>query len=256
MKFIFGNWKMHGSLIANEDYLETLFLKLENLDKNVICGVAVPYPFLFQFSSRLLFPNFWLGCQNVSAQSMFGAFTGEVHASMLKELDCSFGIVGHSERRESFVESDELIAQKASRLLENGIQPVICVGESEADRNSGKAKSVIENQVDSLVREIGSEHIRRCIVAYEPIWAIGGGKIVKISDIQDVISFIRQKILGFTGDMLANSTKIIYGGSVSKENISELLDGTEIDGVLVGSASLDAKGFVEILSAAEISLEK
>ena len=242
---------MHGSIEENESFLESLFSRLESLNGGINCGIAVPYPYLFQFSSRLVLPNFLLGAQNVSKHASMGAFTGEVNAKMISEFGCSFSIVGHSERRSFFQESDDDVSYKVLSLLELGIKPIICVGESLEIRDSGKAFIFVENQINKIVKSIGINKFKQCSLAYEPIWSIGTGNIASSDDVQLMQSSIRGLCAKYVGTNAAEKMDLIYGGSVKASNVNSFLQQSDVDGVLVGGASIDVLNFISILESAE-----
>ena len=242
---------MHGSIKENENFLESLFSRLESLNNGINCGIAVPYPYLFQFSSRLFLPNFSLGAQSVSKHAVMGAFTGEVNAKMISEFGCSFSIVGHSERRSFFQESDDDVGYKVLSLLDLGILPIICVGESHEIRDSGKAFTYVENQINHIVKIIGINKFKQCTLAYEPIWAIGTGNTASSEEVQLMQSSIRGLCVKHVGSNAAQNMDLIYGGSVKPSNVKSFLQQSDIDGVLVGGASIDVVDFIKILDTAE-----
>ena len=245
---VIGNWKMHGLLQSNEIFLEKLLSTLEDLKPaDFFCGVAMPAVYLFQFSSRLDNAPFCIGAQNVAQWAESGAFTGEINAKMLAEFDCKFSIVGHSERRKYFGETDDVVARKASSLLECGIAPLICVGEGQQERKDGLAVPFVKNQINEIASFLGSERIKNCNFAYEPIWAIGTGKVAKESDIVEMHGAIRALLVKIVGEAPAQNISILYGGSVNAENVLSIADHENVDGVLVGGASVSMETFGKLL---------
>ena len=247
---VVGNWKMHGSVQTNEIFLEKLLSTLEDLNSaNFFCGIALPAVYLFQFSSRLDNAPFCIGAQNVSQWEEAGAFTGEINARMLAEFDCKFSIVGHSERRKYFGETNEIVARKASSLLESGISPLICVGEGQQEREDGLAVQFVKNQIDEIASFLGSEQIKHCNFAYEPIWAIGTGKVARESDIAEMHVAARALLVKMVGEAPAQNISILYGGSVSAENVLSIANQENVDGILVGGASVSMETFGKLLRA-------
>ena len=245
---VVGNWKMHGSVQTNEIFLEKLLSTLEDLNSaNFFCGIALPAVYLFQFSSRLDNAPFCIGAQNVSQWEEAGAFTGEINARMLAEFDCKFSIVGHSERRKYFGETNEIVARKASSLLESGISPLICVGEGQQEREDGLAVQFVKNQIDEIASFLGSEQIQNCNFAYEPIWAIGTGKVARESDIAEMHVAARALLVKMVGEAPAQNISILYGGSVSAENVLSIANQENVDGILVGGASVSMETFGKLL---------
>ena len=245
---VIGNWKMHGSVQSNEIFLENLLSTLEDLNtSNFFCGIAMPAIYLFQFSSRLDSAPFCIGAQNVAQWENPGAFTGEINAKMLAEFDCKFSIVGHSERRKYFGETEEIVAKKASNLLESGIIPLVCVGEGQQERENGSAVPFVKNQIEELASFLGSERITKCNFAYEPIWAIGTGKVAKESDIGEMHGAIRTFLRGITSEDSAQDISLLYGGSVNSENVLSIVNQENVDGILVGGASVSMETFGTLL---------
>ena len=245
---VIGNWKMHGSLQSNEIFLEKLLSTLEDLNSaSFLCGIAMPAVYLFQFSSRLDNAPFCIGAQNVSQWEEPGAFTGEINARMLAEFDCKFSIVGHSERRKCFGETNEIVARKASSLLESGIAPLICVGEGQQEREDGLAVQFVKNQIDEIASRLGSEQIQNCNFAYEPIWAIGTGKVARESDIAEMHGAVRALLVKIVGAASAKKISLLYGGSVNEKNVLSIADQENVDGILVGGASVSMETFGKLL---------
>jgi triosephosphate isomerase (TIM) len=249
-KLIAGNWKMNGSLAANEALMAAL---ASGLDAQPACEIAVcvPAPYLSQVSalkstdSRLAPVE--LGAQDVSTHAA-GAYTGEVSASMLGDLGCRYVIVGHSERRQYHAESDALVADKAKAALAAGITPIVCVGETLAEREAGHTEEVVKRQLAAVIHANG-HCISEIVVAYEPVWAIGTGKTASPEEAQAVHAVLRAQLKAAT-DQWAR-VKILYGGSMNAANAASLLSQADINGGLIGGASLKAEDFLKIIAAAQ-----
>jgi len=243
-KLVAGNWKMHGNLAENAALLEALKPALAGIEA-VVC---VPFPYLAQVQSALAGSSIAWGAQNVSEQSK-GAFTGEVSTSMLLDFGCKYVIVGHSERRSLYGESDELVAKKYMAAQAAGLTPILCVGESLEERESGVTEAVVARQLDAVINAAGVASLGRAVVAYEPVWAIGTGKTASPEQAQAVHAFIRGKIAALDA-AVAHGLVIQYGGSVKAANAAELVVQPDIDGGLIGGASLVADEFIAICRAA------
>ncbi|OGU23984.1 MAG: triose-phosphate isomerase [Hydrogenophilales bacterium RIFOXYD1_FULL_62_11] len=243
-KLVAGNWKMHGSLAENAVLLEALKPALAGIEA-VVC---VPFPYLAQVQAVLGGSSIAWGAQNLSEQTK-GAFTGEVSASMLVDFGCRYVIVGHSERRSLYGESDELVASKYVVAQAAGLTPILCVGESLDERESGVTEAVVARQLDAVIKVAGVESLAQAVVAYEPVWAIGTGKTASPEQAQAVHAFIRGKIATLNSKV-ADQLVIQYGGSVKAANAAELMAQPDIDGGLIGGASLVADEFVAICRAA------
>ena len=249
-KLIAGNWKMNGSLAANEALLAALARGLDNPGCDI--AVCAPSVYLAQVQSlkaaqaRLAAVD--IGAQDVSAQTS-GAFTGEISASMLKGLGCRYVIVGHSERRQYHLETDQQVADKAKAALAAGITPIVCVGETLAERESGLTEEVVKRQLAAVIHSNG-HCISEIVVAYEPVWAIGTGKTASPEEAQDVHGVLRAQLKAATDKF--GRVKILYGGSMNAANAQALLSQPDIDGGLIGGASLKAEDFLKIIAAARI----
>ena len=239
-----GNWKMHGSLDDNAALLAALKPALVGIEA-VVC---VPFPYLAQAQAALAGSSVAWGAQNLSEQSK-GAFTGEVSAAMLLDFGCTYVIVGHSERRSLYGESDTLVASKYMAAQAAGLKPILCVGESLEERESGVTEAVVARQLDAVINTAGVGSLANAVVAYEPVWAIGTGKTASPEQAQAVHAFIRNKIAALDAGV-ADQLVIQYGGSVKAANASELMVQPDIDGGLIGGASLVAEEFVAICRAA------
>ena len=235
---------MHGSLAENAALLAALKPALAGIDA-VVC---VPFPYLAQVQAALAGSSIAWGAQNLSEQAK-GAFTGEVSAAMLLDFGCTYVIVGHSERRSLYSESDALVASKYMAAQAAGLKPILCVGESLDERESGVTEAVVARQLDAVINAAGVASLANAVVAYEPVWAIGTGKTASPEQAQAVHAFIRNKIAALDA-AIANQLVIQYGGSVKAANASELMAKPDIDGGLIGGASLVVEEFVAICRAA------
>jgi triosephosphate isomerase (TIM) len=247
---VIGNWKMNGSLADNASWVTTVCRGMEQgMPAGRKYAVCVPSVYLSQCSEliRECSPAFLsLGAQDVSAYAS-GAYTGEVGAAMLKELNCAYVIVGHSERRQYHHETDEQVAEKALQVLDHGMTPVICVGESADERNSGREVEVVCGQISRQVTVL-QDRLADCLIAYEPIWAIGTGKVASAQVAQEMHRAIRLQLAEFDEDV-ASHVGILYGGSVKPDNAVELFAMPDIDGGLIGGASLNPQDFLAICRA-------
>jgi len=247
---VIGNWKMNGNLESNQDWIKIVARGMESgMPSGRKFAVCPPFPYLSQCASlikeySLAFLS--LGAQDASAH-ISGAYTGEVATSMLKEMDCQYVIVGHSERRQFHQEVDEIVAAKALQVLDAGMTPVICVGETADERNSGRAIEVVCGQIAKQVTVL-QDRLADCLIAYEPVWAIGTGKVASAQVAQDMHHAIRHQLGEFNEDV-ASHIAILYGGSVKPDNAVELFAMPDIDGGLVGGASLNAQDFLAICKA-------
>ncbi|MET0379814.1 MAG: triose-phosphate isomerase [Spongiibacteraceae bacterium] len=246
-KLIVGNWKMHGSKADIAELLTSLQQHLQGVSRAEI-AVCPPYPYLLWVQDYLP-DGIGLGAQNVCVETQ-GAFTGEVAASMLRDCDCRYVIVGHSERRQLYGESDELIARKTRQLLEHDLIPIVCVGETLTAREANQTLVVIGAQLDAVFAQVGTDQLARCVIAYEPVWAIGTGRTATPEQAQEVHAYIRGKIRSHCGS-IAEDMQLLYGGSVKANNAATLFSQSDIDGGLIGGASLNAEEFAAICRAAE-----
>lgn len=236
-----GNWKMNGSVSMTDDLLSRL------LDADVsACDVAVfpSFPYLSSARKQLNGSAMLLGAQNC-AEEESGAYTGEVSATMLQDIGCHLCLVGHSERRTLYGEDNDTVLNKVQRLLNAGISPVVCIGETLSDRQSGQENAVVTRQLQQLLSELSEEQWQHITLAYEPVWAIGTGETATPDQAQGMHAFIRS-LLHQVSEETAQKTRILYGGSVRAANAVELFAQPDIDGGLVGGASLDAAEFLEI----------
>lgn len=242
-KLIVGNWKMHGNLARNKVLLEGVLEGVRDL-RDADYGVCVPYPYLAQAQSMLQGSNVAWGAQNVS-QNEQGAFTGAVAAGMLVDFNCKFVIIGHSERRALFHESNDIAAAKFDAAIKVGLTPIFCVGETLAERESGVTEQVVARQLEVILNHAGPAALAKSVIAYEPVWAIGTGKTATPEQAQAVHSFIRQRVAQLDANV-AQGLRILYGGSMKPNNASELMAQADIDGGLIGGAALVAEDFVAI----------
>lgn len=242
-KLVIGNWKMHGSLAANAALLEGI----KAVPARARLAVCAPFPYLAQCQSLLAGSNVAWGAQDVSAEAR-GAFTGEVAASMLAEFGVSYALVGHSERRSYHGENDATVAAKALRTLEFGIVPVVCVGETLAQREAGETEAVVGRQLGAVLEALSLEQLGRIVLAYEPVWAIGTGKTASSEQAQAVHAFLRGQVAARDPGVAARMA-MLYGGSVKPDNAAELFSMPDIDGGLIGGASLKSDDFLAIGNA-------
>jgi triosephosphate isomerase len=244
---IAGNWKLNGSREANAGLVRGV---LENIDASVVCDIMVcpPYVYLPDLAQLLAGTSILLGAQNVAAE-LSGAFTGEISAAMLKEVGASHVIVGHSERRALYGETDGIVAAKFMAAQAANLEPILCVGETLADREGGITMDVVGRQVAAVVDAADIDAFGACIVAYEPVWAIGTGLTATPEQAQEVHAHIRT-VISATNAKIGAGLRILYGGSVKGGNAVELLAMDDIDGGLIGGASLDAAEFAAICNAA------
>jgi triosephosphate isomerase len=243
-KLIAGNWKMNGSLAANEALVAALRAGMGNAQSLV--AVCVPAPYLAQVQQLVAGSAIDLGSQDVS-QHESGAYTGEFSAGMLREFGVRYCLVGHSERRQYHGETDVVVATKAQRALAAGVTPIVCVGETLAEREAGRTEEVVKRQMAAVIHANG-HCISEIVVAYEPVWAIGTGKTATPEQAQQVHAVLRDQLRAATPQ--AERMLILYGGSMNAANANQLLAQTDIDGGLIGGASLKAPDFLTIIAAA------
>jgi len=247
---IAGNWKMNKTTveaIALVKELKDFVRKIKGVDI-IICP---PFTSLWVVKEIINETNIHLGAQNMYWETK-GAFTGEISPLMLKDGGCEYVILGHSERRKFFKESSEEVAKKTKAAFAFNLIPIVCVGENLEEKENGKTKYIIEEEIKALFSEIDSTLAKRIIIAYEPIWAIGTGKFSNSQDANSIIKFIRELFSSEYGNKVAEQIKILYGGSVNSKNIGEYINESDIDGALVGGASLNALSFSQIVEATKI----
>lgn len=242
-KLVAGNWKMHGSHSANAELVAGI-----SAARPFVCDVAVcvPFPYLSETAVALAATDIRWGAQDCSAHEQ-GAYTGEVSVGMLAEFGCRYVIVGHSERRQYHQESDQLVADKAKAALARGVTPIVCVGETLAQREAGETDAVVKRQLSAVIHTLG-HCAGEMVVAYEPVWAIGTGRTATPEQAQAVHALLRAQLQAATAH--AADMKILYGGSVKPDNAATLFAQPDIDGGLIGGASLKAADFVAICRAA------
>jgi triosephosphate isomerase len=239
-----ANWKMHGDRVFIKELVTGLMPALSGGVNGVDIVICPPFPYLQMVDSLISGVELILGAQDVSTKEC-GAYTGEVSGSMLSDFRVRYVIVGHSERRTLMTESDQVVAAKFEAAQRQGLIPVLCVGETLAERDQGMAEQVVGRQLAAIVNRCGVAGFNKAIVAYEPVWAIGTGRSASVQQAQDMHAAIR-RLIAFQDEEIAQSLQIIYGGSVSPENAPELFAQPDIDGGLVGGASLNAELFVRI----------
>jgi len=241
---IAGNWKMNKTVSESVEFIEEL--KKEELDKEVECVVCAPFISLERLSIASKNTAIKLGAQNVS-QYDNGAYTGEISTSMLKDLNMEYVILGHSERRQYFLETNEVINQKVQKVLSSKMTPILCVGETLEERESRKMNDVIATQIKEGLANLSFEQAKGVVVAYEPIWAIGTGKTATSDQANEMAMFIRKQLRKLFQDV-AEDISILYGGSVKPNNIKEIMVQSDIDGALVGGAALKVDSFAELVN--------
>ena len=247
-----GNWKMHGSRASNQALLDDLESSLE-IEWPIDVAVFPPYVYLSDAIRRLEHGRIQVGAQDVCAEAQ-GAFTGQVSAAMLKDVGCAYVIVGHSERRRLNHEDDALVARKFVAAQRAGLIPVLCVGESLEEREGGHTEAVVGRQLDAVITMHGVGGFAKAILAYEPVWAIGTGRNASPEQAQAVHAFLRARIAAHDAKM-AGQVRVLYGGSVKAGNAAELFAMPDVDGGLVGGASLSADEFRQICAAAALRVD-
>ena len=243
---VVGNWKMHGSRAVNEA-LVTALIESRLGSEFVRVAVCPPFPYLAEVATLLRGSSIALGAQNVAEHDK-GPYTGEVCADMLADVGCRYVIVGHSERRQFYGESNEVVARKFGKVIQAGMSPILCVGETLEQREAGVTLDVVAGQLTSVIAEVGADKLAAASLAYEPVWAIGSGKTASPCQAQEVHAFLRG-VLVEEGVAGAEQICILYGGSVKAANAAELFAMDDVNGALVGGASLDAAEFASIARA-------
>ncbi|MEE9355095.1 MAG: triose-phosphate isomerase [Methylococcaceae bacterium] len=242
---VVGNWKMNGTLASAKSLVQDIVSGLGNTNADI--AVCPPFVYLPEIDQSLQGAHLKFGAQNVADQES-GAYTGEISASMLKELSCTYAIVGHSERRSYYGETNESVAARFSQALSQGVCPVLCVGETLEQREQEQTFQVIDEQLDAVIDHAGIASFAEAVIAYEPVWAIGTGKTASDEQAQEVHQYIRQQIAK-RDQTIADNLQILYGGSVKPDNAKGLFAMPDIDGGLIGGASLDAESFVKIYNS-------
>ncbi|MGI9264432.1 MAG: triose-phosphate isomerase [Gammaproteobacteria bacterium] len=247
IKLVAGNWKMNGSLVQTRELIAGI---ASELGDKLPCDVAVcpSYVYLMEAATALEGSGIDLGGQSICAEDE-GAFTGEISGAMLKETGCRFAIVGHSERRALYGEDNAAVSAKFQAARRNGLDPILCVGESLEEREGGITEDIIRAQLGAVLHAVGADGLAEAVIAYEPVWAIGTGLTATPEQAQDVHAFIRGMIAQENAT-IADSIRILYGGSVKSSNAEDLFSMPDVDGGLIGGAALDAAGFADICRAA------
>ncbi|MBP2240323.1 triosephosphate isomerase [Cytobacillus eiseniae] len=242
---IAGNWKMHKTLPEAKAFLETITNSIPNAEKveTVVCAPAL-------FLANLVGSKVGIGAQNMHFEES-GAFTGEISPVALKDLGVQYVILGHSERREMFNETDEAVNKKTIAAFNNQLTPIVCCGETLAQRENGETMAFVGSQIEKALQGLTEEQVKETVLAYEPIWAIGTGKSSTAADANEVCAYIRQVVKEQFSEAAADAIRIQYGGSVKPGNIKEYMSQPDIDGALVGGASLEAESFLQLLEAGQ-----
>ncbi|WP_085991393.1 triose-phosphate isomerase [Oceanobacillus senegalensis] len=246
-KVIAGNWKMNKVLSEANGFVDEVTSKVPNSDQ-VEAIICAPFPFLASLVEKTNGSKVKIAAQNMHYEES-GAFTGEVSPVMLKDLGVTHVVLGHSERREYFAETDETVNKKTHAAFQHGLTPIVCVGETLEQREANETKTLVEGQVKKALDGLSEEQVAKTIIAYEPIWAIGTGKTASSEDANEVCAHIRNVVKEVTSQEIAEKMVIQYGGSVKPANVDELLAQSDIDGALVGGASLEADSFLQLVEA-------
>jgi len=246
--FVAGNWKMHGSKASIMTLVSDLNSKVAEVG-SVDIAICPPAIYIDFVTRALATDKIAIGAQNMAVEPEQGAFTGEQSAAMLNDMGCRYVILGHSERRAIYGETDAEVAAKVAVALDSNVTPILCVGETLGERESGVMEQVIATQLDAVINKVGIDAFDKVVIAYEPVWAIGTGKTASPAQAQEVHAFIRTKLAGLNAD-IAEKVIIQYGGSVKPDNAVELFSQPDIDGGLIGGASLNADDFIAICKAA------
>src|SRR5712672_1392817 len=244
-KIVAGNWKMHGSRAANAPLIEAIVAGVTS--ERMICVICPPHVYLHDTWRVLRGGAVALGAQDLCAEAV-GAYTGEISGAMLKDVGCTYTLVGHSERRTLFGESSALVARKFAAALSAGLVPILCVGEQLSEREAGRTEAIVGAQLEAVTQLSGVQALGGAVIAYEPVWAIGTGRTATPEQAQEVHAFIRQRVKAATEHV--DRIHILYGGSMNAANATTLLSQPDIDGGLVGGASLKAADFLKIIAAA------
>ena len=242
---IAGNWKMHKTIAEAVEFVNEIKGKVNNTDVEAV--ICAPFTLLKDLKEATKGTPIKIGAQNMHYADN-GAFTGEISAPMLKELDIDYVVLGHSERRQYFNETNETVNKKVLKALEAGIDPILCIGETLEEREADKTKDVCKVQTEKALENVTAEDMKKVVIAYEPIWAIGTGKTATAEQANDVIAYVREVVKGLHGEEISEEVRIQYGGSVKPSNVSEIMNQTDIDGALVGGASLQPADFTELVN--------
>lgn len=252
---IAGNWKMNNNIDESLNLVKSLIELTKDLNNNVEILVCSPFTALYSIKELLKSSNIKLGAQNMHYEEN-GAYTGEISPLMLKDIDVDYVIVGHSERRQYFNEIDETVNKKLKSAIKFGIKPILCVGETLEQRESNVEKSTVEKQIINAFKDIKREDAVNIVIAYEPIWAIGTGKTATSCEANEMASFIRDTFAEIYSEELSQNVIILYGGSVKGSNAYEIMNQSDIDGALVGGASLKAEEFIKIINYDVVRCQK
>ncbi|MCI2948119.1 triosephosphate isomerase (TIM) [Staphylococcus caledonicus] len=248
---IAGNWKMNKTVQEAKDFVNNLpTLPDEKEVESVICAPTIQLDALISLVNGGKAKGLKIGAQNTYFEDN-GAFTGETSPVALADLGVKYVVIGHSERRELFHETDEDVNKKAHAVFNHGMTPIICVGETDEERENGKANEVVSNQVKKALEGLSEEQLKEVVIAYEPIWAIGTGKSATSEDANEMCAQVRKTVAEFSSQEVADATRIQYGGSVKPNNVKEYMAQSDIDGALVGGASLKVDDFVQLLEGAK-----
>ena len=247
-KVVAGNWKMNNDLSQSVNLISEIKNAITGKELNAEVIICPPFTSLETANALVKDTNVKLGAQNMNFEDS-GAFTGEISASMLKSVGCEYVILGHSERRIIFDESDEVVNKKINKALSAGLKPIFCIGETLEQRENGTTKNVIDGQVRKGLSRISAEELASIIIAYEPVWAIGTGRTATPDQAQEMHKFIRDQIKSKYGEKVAEDCSILYGGSCKASNAPELFSNTDVDGGLIGGASLNSDEFLGIVNA-------
>ena len=242
---IAGNWKMHKTIAEAVEFVNDIKDKVNNTDVEAV--ICAPFTLLKDLKEATKGTNIKIGAQNMHYADQ-GAFTGEISAPMLKELNIDYVVLGHSERRQYFNETNETVNKKVIKALEAGIDPILCVGETLEEREASETKNVCKEQTEKALIGVSAEDMKKVVIAYEPVWAIGTGKTATAEDANDVIAYIREVVKGLYGEEISEEVRIQYGGSVKPSNVAEIMNQSDIDGALVGGASLLASDYTELVN--------
>ncbi|WP_250674446.1 triose-phosphate isomerase [Paraclostridium ghonii] len=242
---IAGNWKMHKTIAEAVEFVNEIKGKINNTDVEAV--ICAPFTLLKDLKEATKGTPIKIGAQNMHYADN-GAFTGEISAPMLKELDIDYVVLGHSERRQYFNETNETVNKKVLKALEAGIDPILCIGETLEEREADKTKDVCKVQTEKALENVTAQDMKKVVIAYEPIWAIGTGKTATAEQANDVIAYVREVVKGLYGEEISEEVRIQYGGSVKPSNVSEIMNQTDIDGALVGGASLQPADFTELVN--------
>jgi len=245
--FVMGNWKMNLTLNQGREYAGVLKNRLQGRSE-IRCGICPPFVFLQEICEILKGSSVCVAAQNIHCEKN-GAYTGEVSALMVKEAGCTHVLIGHSERRHIFHESDAFINAKIKAALSVNLLPIFCIGETLEEREAERTEEVIQNQLKGGLRDIRADQLKELVIAYEPVWAIGTGKTALPGQANEVHGFIRNIVTGEYTENLARNLYLLYGGSVKAENAKELMTQPEINGLLVGGASIQFESFFKIIEA-------